>query len=142
MRSHRHVVWVVIIVALVLVLSGVGLWVIHVVTSPIKGEGDAYINKNSAKNWVKAQAQFEQDYADIKATDTKIVNAYELWQQNQADKTAQQTYTGLQSYCLSLVADYNSAARSYLSEDFRSSDLPAEIKTDGTNADPSTDCKE
>lgn len=141
MRSHRHVVWAIIIVALIIVLSGV-VWVIYVVTSPIKGEGDAYIDKNSANNWVKAQAQFEQDYADIKATDTKIGNAYRLWQQNQADKTAQQTYTGLQSYCLSLVADYNSAARSYLSEDFRSSDLPAEIKTDGTNANPSTDCKE
>lgn len=126
----------------VVALVGVGIWGFSVVTSGPKGQGDAVIEKNSAENWLEAQARFEQNYAEIKAADVKIDNAYKIWQANPSDKTLQQTYTGLTSYCLGVVADYNADARSYLSEDFRAVDLPDQIDTEGNLANPATDCKE
>lgn len=129
--------WALLIVAVVL-LAGAAVWGITVAVSGPKGQGDAEIKKNSAENWVAAQAQFERDYQDILATDQKITNAYTALQANPDDKTLQTNYAGLTSYCLSKVAGYNADARSFLSEDFRSADLPAEIKT--TNS--TTDCKE
>ena len=42
------------------------------------------------------------------------------------------------SYCLSKAAGYNADARSYLSEDFRAADLPAQIDPNLST----TDCKE
>ena len=133
--------WFFVILAVV-ALVGVGIWGFTVVTSGPKGQGDAVIEKNSAENWLKAQARFEQNYAEIKTTDVKINNAYMLWQEDPEDKTLQQTYAGLTSYCLGVVADYNADARSYLSENFRAADLPDQIETEGNLADPATDCKE
>ena len=78
----------------------------------------------------------------MKATDVKINNAYKMWKDDPTDKTAKQTYNGLQSYCLSVVSEYNADARSFLSEDFRSADLPSKIETEGPTANPATDCKE
>lgn len=128
--------WVIIIILVALV--GIGFWVFKVLTSEIQGQGDALIEKNSAENWTAAQAGFEQNYQDIVSTDQKIVLAYQQVQAFPDDKTIYQTYTGLQSYCLSAVAEYNADARSYLLEDFRASDLPQEIDTNN----PVTDCKE
>lgn len=133
--------WWIIIIAVVLAVTA-GIWGLQVATSGMKGQGDAQIQKNSSENWTKAQARFEQNYAEIKATDVKITNAYQLWKADPKDRTLQQTYAGLKSYCLSVVADYNADARSYLSEDFRAADLPKQIETEGQFADPATDCKE
>jgi type II secretory pathway pseudopilin PulG len=133
--------WWVLIVILAITLTA-GIWGLQVATSRVKGQGDAQIQKNSAENWIKAQARFEKNYAEIKATDGKITNAYKVWQDDPTDKTAKQTYTGLQSYCLSVVAAYNADARSYLTEDFRSADLPDQIQTEGPSANKATDCKE
>jgi hypothetical protein len=129
--------WWVIIVVVALAI-GAGIWALTVAVSGPKGQGDAIIQKNSAANWVAAQARFEQDYQDILATDQKIVAAHTALQAAPADRTLQTNYSGLTSYCLSKVAGYNADARSYLSEDFRASDLPDQI-------DPTlstTDCKE
>jgi hypothetical protein len=127
------------ILAVVLIIAiPIGFWAFNVATSEIKGQGDAVIEKNSAENWTAAQAGFEQDYQDILSSDLKIMNAFEALQATPDDKTAQTNYTGLKSYCLSAVAKYNADARSYLSEDFRAADLPAEIDTRNST----TDCKE
>lgn len=132
--------WIVIV--LVAILISVAVWGLTVAFSGIRGEGDAIIENNSAENWTSAQARFEQNYAEIKSTDVKIDNAHAMWQADPDDKTLQQTYSGLVSYCLSVVADYNADARSFLSEDWRSADLPQQIETQGQFADPTTDCKE
>lgn len=129
--------WVLIIVGLILII-GAGIWLATVLLSPAVGQGEAYQEKNSAENWTAAQAEFEQNYQDILSTDLKIDLAYSAWQSDIEDQTKEDTYHGLQSYCLSAVAEYNADARSYLSEDFRASDLPEEIDTNNST----TDCKE
>lgn len=130
-------VWVLVII-LFISLIGVAFWAFNVGSSGVRGQGDALVQKNSAENWTAAQARFEQDYQDIVATDQKITNAWSALQFDPTDKTLQTNYSGLTSYCLSKVARYNADARSYLSEDFRSVDLPAEIPTSNI----ATDCKE
>lgn len=133
----RIIRWWLLIVVIVAVVSA-GAWGITVAASGPKGQGDAIIQKNSAQNWVAAQARFEQDYQDIIATDQKIVAAHTALQGAPADRTLQTNYSGLTSYCLSKVAGYNADARSYLSEDFRAADLPAQIDPNLST----TDCKE
>lgn len=119
------------------ILFGVAVWGFRVVTSPVKGQGDAAITKNSAANWTAAQARFEEMYADIEATDRKIELAREALDTDPGDKTAQQTLSGTQNYCLEVVGDYNAEARKYLASDFKAADLPDQIN----NNAPSTDCK-
>lgn len=121
-----------------LVLVPLAAWGITVATAGIKGQGDAHIVKSSASNWTKAQARFEELYADIEATDRKITVAAEAKAADPTDKTAADTYLGTVNVCIGLVGDYNAEARKYLSEEFRSADLPARIDT----RNPATDCKE
>lgn len=133
--------WVFGILVAMLLVSG-AIWALNVALSGPKGQGDAIAQNNSAENWIDAQAGFEEDYAEIIATDVKINNAYDALQADPDDQTLYDTYTGLMSYCLSVAADYNAAARSFLTEDWRDADLPDEIKIDGNSVDPATDCKE
>lgn len=128
--------WLVIV--LVIVVIGAVLWGVRVATSGVRGQGDAIIQKNSASNWTAAQARFEQNYQEVVTSDQKIQNAYDTLQTDPSDATLRTNYDGLKSYCLSVVADYNADARSYLAEDFRAADLPSEI----SNIDQNTDCKE
>jgi len=129
--------WTIIIIVVVAIIGAI-IWGINVAASGPKGVGDGIIQKNSAENWIAAQAKFEAQYADIVATDTKIELAKANLDTDPSDKTLQTQYTGLVSYCLSVAAEYNADARSYLSEEFRAADLPSQI--DSTN--PSTNCKE
>jgi hypothetical protein len=122
----------------VVALIGVLVWGFRVVTSDIKGQGNAVIIKNDAVNRIAQQEQFEQLYADIKAADLKIGTAAAAVALNPLDKTAQQTYTGTVNYCIQVSADYDALARKYSAEDFRAADLPEQID----RFDPSTDCKE
>lgn len=128
--------WVLGIIAVVLLVGG-AIWGISVAISGPKGVGDAVINKNSAENWTRAQAKFEDLYAEIQASDRKIQVARASLESNPTDKTAQQTLQGVQSACIEFVGEYNAEARKFLSEDFRAADLPARIE----NSDPTTDCK-
>jgi len=128
--------WVIAIVLIVLLL-GAAIWGITVAVSGPKGVGDAVIKKNSAENWTAAQARFEDLYADIQASDRKIEVARNAVATSPDDKTAQQTLQGVQSACISFVGEYNAEARKFLSQDFRSADLPAQID----NHDSTTDCK-
>ena len=118
-------------------LLGVGVWGFQVVTSDPKGRGDATITKNEAGNRIRAQEGFEKVYADIVASDRKIDVADAAVKADPGDRTLRQNATGIRSYCLSVVADYNARARSFTSADFRDADLPYQID----NSDPATDCK-
>lgn len=124
--------------ALAAVLIGALVWGVNVATSKPRGQGDAYARKNSADNWTTEQARFNAMHQDILATDRKLDIAAAQAKARPTDLTATQTYTGLVSYCQSVVADYNTRSRSYLAQDFRDADLPAQIDT----LDPLTDCKE
>lgn len=128
--------WFVIILVVVMFLGAAG-WGIKVLTSDARGKGDAYVQKNSAANWVEAQAEFNQRYQDILATDRKIGAAKVALDAAPDDRILQTNYNGLVNYCLAEVGKYNSAAREYLKKDFRDADLPTEI--DSLN--PNTDCK-
>lgn len=127
-----------LIMILVACAVGVAVWGITVATSGVKGQGDAQIQKNSAANWTKAQAEFERTYASIKAQDKNITIAWKELQADPKSPIKQQNYSGLVRNCNDTVANYNAKAREFLAKDFRASDLPSEID----QTDPSTDCKE
>lgn len=136
--STKRAIGIGIAVLLAAVALGWGIWALNVATSGVRGQGNAVIQKNSAANWTTAQAEFEDMYAHIVATDKKVSIAKERLDLDAEDRTAQDVYYGTQTVCQSAVADYNAKARTFLAEDFRSADLPAQI--DGH--DPMTDCKE
>jgi uncharacterized membrane protein len=135
--AWRFGVFILIFMAIFATLSLL-FWGFRVVTSDIKGQGNAVIIKNDAVNRIAQQERFEQLYADIKAADLKVGVAYDALQVNPVDKTLQTNYTGTINYCISVVADYDALARKYSAEDFRSADLPEQI----VRSDSSTDCKE
>lgn len=125
-----------VVVAVVALVAGA--YLVKVALSGPVGQGDAIVKKNSAANWTAAQARFEGMYANVVATDKKITVAKTALDLDPEDKTLQENYTGVQNVCLSMVADYNKEARSYLAADFRAADLPDQI----SDFDPATDCKE
>lgn len=118
--------WTLVIIAAGVVI-GAGLWALNVATSSVRGAGDGVVERNSADNWLEAQARFEENYADYESTLVRIDVAYAAHVAAPDDKTLQQTYLGTVSYCTTLVADYNADARNFLREDFRASDLPASL---------------
>lgn len=134
--SWRLMLLIVAFIVFGLVVYAV-LWGLGVVSAPIKGKGDAFKQKESANNRIAAQATFEDLYVDIKATDAKLAPAKQALKADPKSQVKQTQFTGLQNYCLDVVADYNAEARKYLAADFRSTDLPYEIDMQ----DPSTDCK-
>ena len=125
-----------IIVALVLLIWGG--FALKVALSGPKGVGDAIIQKNSAENWTKAQAEFEDLYAGIQSQDKKLNAAAAVLAKAPTDRTYQQTYSGIQSGCTSLVAEYNAKSRKFLAADFKAADLPYQID----ETDSRFDCKE
>lgn len=128
--------WIILLV--IGAVIGIIWWTLSVTFSGVKGQGDAQIQKNSAANWTKAQAEFERTYASIKSQDKNITIAWNELQADPKNQVKQTNYSGLVRNCNDTVAFYNSKAREFLAKDFRASDLPSEI--DGS--DPTTDCKE
>lgn len=108
-----------------------------VLSSKPIGQGEAIIQKNSAENWTKAQADFEELYAGIESQDQMITLLAEVAEED-PDQFNSTNYAGARLTCLEMVGDYNAKARSYLSADFRAADLPARIDTSMS----STDCFE
>jgi hypothetical protein len=144
--------WAAVVIAFVGVIA-VALWGFGVFTSPIKGQGDAYQQKNSAQNWVNAQAQFHQDYESILAFDKKITDARrdltdfeakhpQIGNGTPFDPAAEQdsnlyrTLVGLTQQCQDTAAAYNARAQSYLSQDFRDASLPERISDNNCKPDP------
>lgn len=129
--------WWVLIVIVAIALTA-GIWGLQVATSGVKGQGDAQIEKNSAENWVQAQADFHKYYEGILADDRKITEAAAQLMSNPDDQVSQTNLTGLKNHCQDLVATYNTKAQSFLAKDFRDAGLPAQIDLNNS----STNCKE
>lgn len=133
--------WKALGIGVVVVSVALGIWWVaygaKVYSSEFTGRGDAIIQKNSAENWVKAQAKFEDMYAGIVSQDQIITVMGETYD---ADPSAfnKMNLDGARMVCLEQVGDYNAEARKYLSEEFRAADLPYEINT----MSASTDCEE
>lgn len=118
--------WVVIIVLLVAAL-GAGGWAIGVAVSGPKGQADGYAENNSSENWIKQQAKFEELHAEYESTLVRIDQFKIIADANPNDAIAQTNFNGQISHCTDVVADYNAATRSFLSEDWKSIDLPATL---------------
>lgn len=150
---RRIKTWVAIAIGLCVFLPVVG-WGIHVATSGVRGTGEVIVRENDADNRIGAQAFFENAYANIQATDTKINTAaqaladFELTPRPVGDNVAATRYDqqlqqlrnelrGLQSNCQDTIASYNAEARKTIRNDWRSADLPYEID----QSKPSFDCQ-
>lgn len=121
-------VWV-IIVAVALGI-GAAIWGITVATSGVKGQGDGIIKNNSSENWIKQQAKFEDLNAEYESTLVRIEQFKTIAEANPNDAIAQTNYNGQISHCTDVVAEYNAASRSFLSEDWKSIDLPPSLDPD------------
>lgn len=119
-------------------LVGVTTWGFGVLTSDVKGRGDATRQKNSATNRIGAQERFEDLFAEIESADKRLDQAAADLATTPGDPTLRTNYTGLRNHCLDVVGDYNAEARKYTAAQFRAIDLPLEID----DTDPATDCKE
>jgi hypothetical protein len=108
-----------------------------VLLSGPKGQADATMTKNSASNVIEQQAKFEELYQGIQSADKKTELSAERLAAKPADLTLQQQHAGIQSGCVSLVAEYDALSRKFLAEDFKAIDLPAQIDTNR----PAFDCK-
>lgn len=134
----RGWVIVVLVIALALVIAAV-LWGLRVATSDVKGQGDAVVIKNEARNRIRAQEGFEKLYADIQAADQRInVTWGALKSKPGGDLKLETELIGQKHYCLGLVADYDAKARSFTQQDFRAADLPQKIDKSAEE----TDCEE
>lgn len=121
--------WIVIGVVIIL-LIGTGIWGLTVATSGVKGQGDGTIKNNSAENWIKQQAKFEDLNAEYESTLVRIEQFKATADANPNDAIAQTNYQGQVSHCTDVVAEYNAASRSFLSEDWKSIDLPPSLDPD------------
>ncbi|QWY82785.1 hypothetical protein PP641_gp045 [Arthrobacter phage SilentRX] len=136
-RTTGKMIGLAILAVVVIVALSWGGWALSVALSGPKGVGDAIKTKNSAENWTAAQARFEKQYAAVKGLDQKIAVHRTALAADPKNPTLQTNLTGVTTACLSAVAEYDAESRKYLSEEFKSTDLPYQI--DQTN--PATDCK-
>lgn len=139
----KMVVLAVVAILFVIVLPLV-LWLGGVFASGPIGKGEAYKQKNNAGNWTSAQAQFERDFADFQKFQTQATGAQTALDRFNRDHPANpdaapgdpneeqrsqltNDLAGIVQQCGNTAADYNTAARSYLSEQFRAADLPPSL---------------
>lgn len=120
-------IWAVIGSIVAVVLVGAGIFWATVAFSGPTGYGNAVIEKNSAENWTGAQAGFEKNYAEYEAILVKIDAAAVPAAD---DLVANTNLDGLRSQCANIAADYNAESRTFLSEDFKSADLPVTLDAD------------
>jgi hypothetical protein len=134
--TTKRVIWTAIFTLVGIAILSWGGYALSVAMSGPKGVGDGIKQKNSASNWIAAQKEFVQRFEEIKSLDKKI-GLYQAALKNDPKNTILQTnVTGVTSSCMSAVADYNADSKSYLMEEFKSSDLPYQIN----DANPLTDC--
>lgn len=135
--STKRIIWTSVAVFVGLIALSWAGFALSVALSGPKGVGDAIKTKNSAENWTKAQAGFEDRYQEIVSSDRKIAVHKSALAADPTDPTLKTNLTGVTSVCMSAVADYNADSRKFLKEDFKSADLPYQIN----DTDPATDCK-
>lgn len=132
--------WMIVVLVLALALvTGAALWGLRVVTSDAKGQGDAVVIKNDARNRIRAQEGFEKLFEDVKTADRNLTTtAATLRAKPTGDLKLETELLGQKHYCAGLVAEYNAKARSFTQQDFRAADLPQKID----DKDETTDCEE
>lgn len=118
--------WLIIIVLVIAALS-ISIWAFTVLTSGIKGAGDATIQKNSGSNKIVQDARFQQLFESYNGSIAKIEIAAAAVQTSPNDKTAKVNLTGAQQYCVDIVNQYNALAQSFIAEDFRGTNLPSKL---------------
>lgn len=118
--------WIVVVIIVILVI-GAGIWALNVATSGVRGQGDGVVQRNSAQNWVDAQARFEENYQEYESTIVRRDQFYQVHLDDPNDAIAKTNYLGQVSHCTDVVADYNADARNFLRSDFRAADLPASL---------------
>jgi hypothetical protein len=136
-EANRFAMWGIgwwIIVILVALAIGAGIWGLTVALSGVKGQGDGVIQKNSSQNWLDAQARFEENYQEYESTLVRIDVFHEAHLADPDDAIAKTNWLGSISHCTDVVADYNADARNFLREDFRASDLPESLDPDACTA--------
>lgn len=119
-------VWVIVIA--VALGIGAAIWGITVATSGVRGQGDGVIKNNSAENWIKQQAKFEDLHAEYESTLVRIDQFQKIALENPNDAIAQTNFNGQVSHCTDVVAEYNAATRSFLSQDWKSIGLPPSLE--------------
>ena len=134
--TWRAMIWVVAVVVFIVLISS-ALWAFGVFSSPIKGAGDAFKQQQSSTNRIVSQQRFEDLYQEVEAADRKLGPAKAALKADPDSQIKQTEFTGLQNYCIDVVADYNAEARKYLSSEWRAIDLPQKIDSFNT----ATDCK-
>lgn len=142
-RPARTGMWLVIGTIIFVLVILAGLWGLGVLTSPVRGSGDAYTQKNSAGNWIAAQKQFQSDAKTFDVRKVQIADAskaLKAWQagphpvdgvaaynDGEHGQNLETTLTGLTTGCQNLAANYNTNSRAYLSQQFKDADLPDQL---------------
>jgi len=111
---------------------GIGTWAFKVITSDVKGKGDATRQVNSAENRLGAETRFRQLYEGITADDDKI-NLMASTANSEMDDTNLQ---GLMLSCTGRIGEYNAMVTAPTTAKFRPIELPTRI-----GQDIETDCK-
>lgn len=135
--SWRVAIWVIAIV-LFCGLIATSIWAFKVVTSDVKGAGDATTQINSANNRINSQEWFHAQYAVILTADENLENAFDDMKAHPNDSFYQVNFTGLRNRCNEMVNNYNAEAMKVSRAKWLDPTLP--VKIDST--DQATDCKE
>jgi len=125
-----RILGIVLAVIMVVALISVGGYLLTLALSGPKGQGDGIIKNNSSENWIKQQAKFEDLFAEYESTQVRINQFKTIAEANPNDAIAQTNYNGQVSHCTDVVAEYNAATRSFLSEDWKSVGLPPKLDPD------------
>jgi hypothetical protein len=142
-KPARTGMWVITGVIVFVVAVGGVLWGLGVITSPVRGAGDAYAQKNSAGNWITAQKQFQSDAKTFQVRLVQIADAskaVKAWQtgahptdgiaaytDGETGNNLRTTLTGLTTGCQNIAATYNTDSHAYLSQQFKDADLPDQL---------------
>lgn len=134
---------VLVAVVMFVLLILVGLWGLGVLTSPVRGAGDAYAQKNSAGNWVYAQKQFQSEAKTFDTRKVQITDANRalvawragphpadgmaVYTDAEHGRNLETTLTGLTTGCQNIAAEYNTDSHAYLSRQFKDADLPERL---------------
>jgi hypothetical protein len=130
-------VWVIAAVLFIGLIGG-GIWVFKVVTSDVRGAGDATQRINDGKNRIASQESFEALYQQIMTYDRNLDQAAKDKADHPGDAILATNYSGLVKQCNDAVGQYNADARKISRAKWLSPLLPYEID----QTDVRFDCKE
>lgn len=118
--------------AIIAVVGG-AIWGFNVMTSGVKGQGDAVRINNSAENWTEKQRKFEKLNEAVISNKDLVALHKENLAADPDNLTLKQTLAGVRSGCVKSVSAYNAESRMVLSQDWKSPDLPYKHDISGCN---------